>query len=131
MSEIVGEQRRRPAWKRWLRRIGLALLLGIVSCAGRFIYTHHKVTARLNEAIEAQDREEPGMTRRSECLMQRLSEFDQLVHLYSKPDRRLAVPSPGNTISFSGLPSRLNTYARVVTSWRHEAKSLPPAVPTL
>ena len=40
-----------------------------------------------------------------------------------------AVPKPGNVISFSSLPSRLNTYARVATSLRHEAKSLPPAVP--
>ncbi len=46
-----------------------------------------------------------------------------------EPAKPAAAPGPGSATSFSSVPSRPYTYARVVTSWRYVANNLPPAVP--
>src|SRR5207244_1306431 len=52
--------RGRPAWRTWLRRICLLLVLSLLGIAGHYLYARHQIHKRLREAVEAMDREEPG-----------------------------------------------------------------------
>ena len=52
--------RPRPRWRRWLRRAVVVLLLALVGLGVRFDYRHRLAVAKLEEAVAAVDREEPG-----------------------------------------------------------------------
>jgi hypothetical protein len=51
---------RRPWWRRWLRRLGLTLLLALLGTGGYFVYRHYRAANALEEAVAALDREDPG-----------------------------------------------------------------------
>jgi hypothetical protein len=52
--------RRRPWWRRWLRRIALTLLLALIGLGVRLYYRHHEAVTKLEEAVAALDRDDPG-----------------------------------------------------------------------
>jgi hypothetical protein len=52
--------RKRPPWLRWLYRIGLTVLIVVLSGAGVYLYNRQQNLKRLEEAIERLDQEEPG-----------------------------------------------------------------------
>ncbi len=52
--------RRRPWWRRWLRRVVLMLLLALVGLGFRGYYRHRKVTRELEAALAALDHDETG-----------------------------------------------------------------------
>jgi hypothetical protein len=52
--------RPRPWWRRWLRRLAWVLLLGAVGVGVRFYYRNHQAVTKLEEAVAALDRDDPG-----------------------------------------------------------------------
>jgi hypothetical protein len=52
--------RQRPRWRRWLGQVVVMLLLALVGLGVRFDYRHRLAVAKLEEAVAAVDREEPG-----------------------------------------------------------------------
>jgi hypothetical protein len=51
---------RRPGWRRWLRWLVGVLLLALIGGSVRSFIRHRQVTADLQEALAALDRDEPG-----------------------------------------------------------------------
>ncbi|HZY90394.1 MAG TPA: hypothetical protein VFE78_36570 [Gemmataceae bacterium] len=48
------------SWWLWLRRASVVLLLALVGLGVRLYYRHHQAVAKLDEALAALDRDEPG-----------------------------------------------------------------------
>jgi hypothetical protein len=56
----AGAARPRPWWRRWLRRVLTALLLAVAGAGLYFAYRHYRAVTKLEEALAALGREEPG-----------------------------------------------------------------------
>jgi hypothetical protein len=61
-TELQGAEapRRRPWWRRWLRRALTTLLLVAAGAGAYFAYRHYRTVAALDEALAALDRDERG-----------------------------------------------------------------------